>query len=169
MTRRTALALLLAAAGTATAAAPQPPPAARPGATVTVKREGARLMRAARFYGAACAAAVRPGQSVKVLERQRGWARIAAPGDGACWLHETAWSDRTAGALATGSAGTASQRDVELAARGFSEGEERRFRGERPDLGPGFAAVEAHLARGGEPPPEELARFRAEGGIGGGR
>jgi hypothetical protein len=149
------------------------PPAGRPGDGVIVKREGARLMRAARFYGKSCAppAEVRPGQRVTILERQRGWARIAAPGAGACWLHESAWSDRTAGAAggAAAATGQASQRDVELAARGFSEAEEARYRGERGELDAAFEALEAHLARGAEPAPEELERFVVEGGIRGGR
>ncbi len=151
------LAVLLAAA-----------PASRGGETAVVRREGARLMRAPRFYGSACTEKIAPGRQVRILERQRGWARVAAPGAGRCWLHESAWSDRTAGALAAG-APSASQRDVELAGRGFSEAEEARFRGEHADLAAGFDAVEAHLARGPEPGPEELERFAAEGGLRGGR
>lgn len=143
-------------------------PAARTGDIAVVKREGARLMRAPRFYGSACAEKVEPGRQVKILERQKRWARIAAPGAGKCWLHESAWSDRTAGALA-GAAPSASQRDVELAGRGFSEAEEARYRGEHGDLAAGFAAVEAHLARGPEPGPDDLGRFAAEGGLRGGR
>lgn len=138
------------------------------GDTVTVKREGARLMKAPRSFGAACSATVTPKSRVKILERQKGWGRIAAPGNGACWLHESAWSDRDAGALA-GDPGRGSQRDVELAARGFSEAEEGRFRGEHRDLDRAFAAIEAHLARGPETPPEELERFAAEGRLGGER
>lgn len=149
-------------------AAPAAAPAGKPGETVTVKREGARLMRAARFYGKPCEGEVRPGAKVKVLERRRGWARVAAPGDGRCWLHESAWSDRAAGELAAAAPG-ASQRDVELAGRGFSEGEERRYRAEHRDLEAAFAALDAHLARGGEPAPEELERFVVEGGVGGGK
>lgn len=164
----TAALLLLALLPLATPAGP----AGKPGETVVVRREGTRLMRAPRFFGASCVAAtVKPGERVKVLERQRGWARIASPGEGACWLHETAWSDRTASASAGGGAAGAasSQRDVELAARGFSEAEEARFRGEHRDLDAGYQAVDAHLARGAPPAPEELERFRAEGGIGGGK
>jgi hypothetical protein len=142
--------------------------AAGAGETVTVKREGARLMKAPRSYGAACGATVSPNTRVKLLERQKGWARIAAPGGGACWLHESAWSDRTSGALA-GEGSRGSSRDVELAARGFNETEEARFRGEHRDLEGAFAALEAHLARGGETPPEALERFVTEGKLGGGR
>jgi hypothetical protein len=145
--------------------------AAPPGAagdTVTVKREGARLMKAPRSWGAACSATVAPKSRVKILERKGGWARIASPGGGACWLHEAAWSDRAAGALA-GDPSRGTARDVELAARGFNEAEESRFRGERRDLDAGFAAVEAHLARGPETPPEELERFVTEGKLGGER
>jgi hypothetical protein len=138
------------------------------GDTVTVKREGARLMKAPRSFGAACSATVAPKSRVKILERQKGWGRIAAPGNGACWLHESAWSDRDAGALA-GSSARGSQRDVELAARGFSEAEEGRFRGEHRDLDRAFAAIEAHLARGPETPPDDLDRFAAEGKLGGER
>lgn len=165
-----ALLLTLAFAATPAAAAPprQATPAGKAGDTVIVKREGVRLMRAARFYGAPCADAVAPGQAVRIAERKGGWARLAAPGAGRCWLHESAWSDRVAGELAA-SAPMGSQRDVELAGRGFSEAEERRFRGEHGELEAAFAAVEAHLDRGGEPPPEELSRFAAEGGVGGGR
>lgn len=161
---RRALPLVLAlAAGPASAAPPW-----KAGDTVVVKREGVRLMSAARFYGKPCAGAVAPGQRVRIAERQRGWARIAAPGAGRCWIHESAWSDRKPGELA-GSSVSGSQRDVELAARGFSEAEEGRFRGEHAELGAGFAAVEAHLARGGEPPVEELTRFADEGALGGAR
>lgn len=140
----------------------------KPGDTVAVKREGVRLMPAPRFYGKPCAETVEPGQRVRIAERKGGWARIAAPGAGRCWLHETAWSDREPGALA-GTAPSSSQREVELAARGFSEEEERRFRGEHGELDRAFDAVESHLARGGEPSPEELLRFALEGGIGGAR
>jgi hypothetical protein len=166
----------------ALALAAAPPPSGQAGAVVTVKREGARLMQAARFYGKSCPGEVKPGQKAKVLERQRGWARVAAPGDGKCWLHESAWSDRTAGELAGPAAGAgkgdvelagrgktgatgASKRDVELAARGFSEAEEARYRGEHRDLDAAFEVVEAHLARGAEPSPEALTRFAAEGGL----
>jgi hypothetical protein len=138
------------------------------GETVTVKREGARLMKAPRSYGAACPVAVASKAKVKILERKGGWARIASPGAGACWLHESAWSDRTASALA-GGASSGSARDVELAARGFNETEEGRFRGEHRDLDAGFAVVEEHLARGEETPPAELERFVVEGKLGGER
>jgi len=141
--------------------------ATAPGDTVTVKREGARLMKAPRFFGAACDAAVAPGTRVKLLEVRQGWARLATPGGGACWLHETAWKDRTAGGLAA-AGGKTSSRDVELAGRGFSEGEEARYKGEHPDLGAAFRALDAHLARGAESTPAEVARFMADGQIGGG-
>lgn len=166
--RLLAASLAVAAALASSRAAGAPPPAWKAGDTVVVRREGVRLMRAARFYGAACPERVLPGQRVKVAERQRGWARLAAPGAGRCWLHESAWSDRAAGALA-GSQPSGSQREIELAARGFSEEEERRFRAEHGDLDAAFAAVEDHLARGAEPAAEELTRFADEGGIGGAR
>jgi hypothetical protein len=136
------------------------------GQTVVVKREGTRLMKAPRFFGKSCDVGVAAGAKVKLLEIRKGWARIAAPGNGACWLHESAWSDREAGELAGGT-GKASQRDVELAGRGFSEAEEKRYRGEHKDLDKAFEAVEAHLARGAETPPETLAKFLAEGKLGG--
>jgi hypothetical protein len=138
---------------------------AAPGDAVTVKREGARLMKAPRFFGAACPGAVAPGAAVKLLEVRKGWARIASPGQGACWLHESAWSDRTPGALA-GSGPGASARDVELAGRGFSEAEEARYRGEHPDLRAASAAIDAHLEQAPEPPPAEVSRFMADGRIG---
>ncbi len=138
------------------------------GETVTVKREGARLMQAPRSYGKACSATVAAKSRVKILERQKGWGRIAAPGGGACWLHESAWSDRAAGALA-GDASRGSSRDVELAARGFNETEEARFRGEHRDLDGAFAAIEDFLERRPETPPEELGRFVEAGQLGGGR
>lgn len=138
------------------------------GETVTVKREGVRLMKAPRSYGTPCGATVAPKARVKIVERSGGWARIASPGGGACWLHESAWSDRVAGALA-GDPSRGTARDVELAARGFSEAEESRFRGEHRNLDAAFAALEAHLARGPETPPEELGRFVEAGGLGGGR
>jgi hypothetical protein len=125
-------------------------------------------MKAARFYGASCDAPLAAGQAVKVVERQKAWARIASPGGGKCWLHESAWSDRAAGELAS-AAPSGSQRDVELAGRGFSEDEERRFRGEKPDLAPVFEALDAHVEAGAEPAPAEMDRFAAEGGLGGGR
>jgi hypothetical protein len=141
--------------------------AAAPGQVVTVKREGARLMKAPRFFGAACGPTIAAGATARVLEVQRGWARIAAPGGGACWLHETAWSDRRAGELSAG--GATSSRDVELAGRGFSEAEEARFRGEHGELAAAAAAVDAHLERGPEASPAEVTRFMAEGQLGGAR
>ena len=142
--------------------------AAGAGENVVVKREGARLMKAPRSFGASCAAKVTPKTRVTILERQKGWARIAAPGGGACWLHESAWSDRVAGAI-TGGGQAGSSRDVELAARGFNETEEARFRGEHADLRTGFALVEDYLARAPETPPEELERFVGDGRLGGAR
>jgi hypothetical protein len=167
-TSRLAAVLPLALAwATAASAGPAAAPAWKAGDTVVVRREGVRLMRGARFFGTSCLEKVAPGQRVTVAERQRGWARLAAPGGGRCWLHESAWSDRTAGELA-GATAAGSQREVELAGRGFSEAEEQRFRAGRADLDAAFAAVEDHLARGPEPAPEELSRFALEGGIGGG-
>jgi len=160
--------LVAALALGASAAAAPAAPTGKVGETVTVRREGVRLMKAARFYGADCGAAVPAGQKVKVVERQKGWARIAAPGGGKCWLHESAWSDRAAGELAS-AAPAGSQRDVELAGRGFSEDEERRYRGEKTRLEPAFEAIDSHEAAGAEPDPEDMERFAAEGGLGGAR
>ena len=154
MIRWVALSLLLAAA-------PAPD-------TVVVKREGSRVMKGPRFFGEACSVKVSPGQSLSLLERRGGWGRLSSPGDGRCWLHESAWVDRKAGEL-VGNPATASQRDVELAGRGFSEAEEQRFRGEHPDLRPDFAIVEAYLVMAPETPPAELARFVADGRLGGGK
>jgi hypothetical protein len=132
--------------------------------TAVVKREGARLMAAPRFYGKSCPGEVWPGAKVRIVERRKGWARVAEPGAGRCWLHESAWSDRTAGEL-TGDPSRASQRDVELAGRGFSEAEETRYRGEHRDLEAAFRAVEAHLEGGPEPAPEAIEAFRSAGGL----
>jgi hypothetical protein len=162
-----ALALVVVFAGVGAAAAPAAP-TGKVGETVTVRREGARLMKAARFYGATCGAAVSPGQQVKVVERQKAWARVASPGGGKCWLHESAWSDRSAGELAA-AAPSGSQRDVELAGRGFSEDEERKYRGEKPNLAHAFEAIDAHVEAGAEPEPADMERFAAEGGLGGGK
>jgi hypothetical protein len=137
------------------------------GETATVKREGARLMAAPRFYGRSCPGEVRPGAKVRLLERRKGWARVAEPGAGRCWLHESAWSDRVAGEL-TGDPSRASQRDVELAGRGFTEAEEARYRGEHRDLDGAFRAVDAQLERGAEPAPEVIEAFRTEGELAGG-
>lgn len=164
---RLAPTLALAAAASAAGAA-APAPAWKAGDVVVVRREGVRLMPGPRFYGTPCRDPVAPGQRVAIVERQRGWARVAAPGSGKCWLHESAWSDRTPGALA-GAAPAGTPREIELAGRGFSEQEEARFRGERRDLAAAFAIVEDQLARAPEPGPEELSRFAAEGGIGGGK
>jgi len=143
--------------------------ALHPGDSVTVKREGVRLMKAPRFFGAACEGKVGPGTSVKLLELQKGWARIAAPGAGQCWLHETAWSDRKAGELASSGSGQASSRDVELAGRGFSEGEEARYKGEHAELTASYAVIDALLERAPEPPQPEVERFVTEGKLGGGK
>jgi hypothetical protein len=136
--------------------------------TVVVKREGARVMKAPRFFGEACKATVASGQKVSLLERSGGWARIAAPGDGRCWLHETAWTDRKPGEL-VGNPATASQRDIELAGRGFSEAEEANFRKTNPGLAPDFAIIDAYLTRSSETPPDELGRFLSAGKLGGAR
>jgi hypothetical protein len=140
--------------------------AAPAGDTVVVKREGARVMRAPRFFGQACAVSVAPGQRLPVAERKGAWARLAAPGDGRCWLHETAWVDRTAGEL-VGNPASASARDIELAGRGFSEAEESLYRSENPSLAAAFAALDAYLASAPEAPPAEVAAFCAAGRLGG--
>jgi len=136
--------------------------------TVTVKREGARVMKGPRFFGDACRVEVRPGQQLRLVERRGGWARLAAPGDGKCWLHESAWSDRTAGEL-VGDPAAASQRDIELAGRGFSEAEEASYRSRHPGLARDFAIVDAYLAGAPETPSPELSAFCAEGALGGAR
>lgn len=153
-TRWIALSLLLAAA-------PAPD-------TVIVKREGSRVMKGPRFFGEACAAKVSPGQALRLLERRGGWGRLSSPGDGRCWLHESAWVDRKPGEL-VGDPATASQRDIELAGRGFTESEEAAFRAEHPDLAPDFAVVELYLSRAPETGSAEIAAFCAEGRLGGGR
>src|SRR5437879_3507974 len=112
---------------------------------VTVKREGARLMKAPRFFGEACREEVRPRQKVKVVEQKAKWARLESPGAGACWLHESAWLDKTPGEL-VGDPSKASQKDVELAGRGFSEGEEQKYRADHADLAAGFKIVDDYLA-----------------------
>jgi hypothetical protein len=83
-------------------------------------------------------------------------------------VHESAWVDRAAGEL-TKSDVQASQRDTELAARGFSEAEEERYRRENPDLERDYQVVQAYLDRAPEAGGSELTTFLAEGGLGGGR
>ncbi len=134
--------------------------------TAVVKREGARLMRSPRFFGEACPQAVAPGARVRLLEPRGGWARVDAPGGGRCWLHESAWSDRTAGEL-VGDPSRATGRDVELAGRGFSEAGGRSFRASRRDLERAFEVVDAYLERAPETAQAELGAFAAEGGLGG--
>jgi hypothetical protein len=134
--------------------------------TVQVKREGARVMKAPRFFGEACPVTVSAGQRVQLTERQGGWARLAAPGGGNCWLHESAWSDRKSGEL-VGDPAVASQRDIELAGRGFSEEEEKNYRSANPDLKADYAIVDAYVERAPETPPRELSKFLADGTLGG--
>ena len=136
--------------------------------TVVVKREGARVMKGPRFFGEACAVTVSPGQSLRLVERSGGWGRLSSPGGGRCWLHESTWVDRKAGEL-VGDPAVASQRDVELAGRGFSEAEVARFRADHPDLAPDFAVVELYLSRAPETGSAEIAAFCAAGRLGGGR
>lgn len=152
-TRGMALAALLGAAAAST--------------TLTVRREGVRLMKAPRFFGEPCPEPVAAGDEVAVLERRGGWARVAEPGSGRCWLHESAWVDREPGELGGGDA--ASERDVELAARGFSEEEEVRYRAEHQDLTGEFEVVDAYLERAPEAPARDLAAFVAAGKLGGAR
>jgi hypothetical protein len=104
--------------------------------TVVVKREGARVMKAPRFFGEACKATVVSGQKVSLL---------------------------------VGNPATASQRDIELAGRGFSEAEEANFRKTNPGLAPDFAIIDAYLTRSSETPPDELGRFLSAGKLGGAR
>ena len=140
--------------------------AAAPPDAIVVKREGARVMAAPRFFGEACAVKVSPGETLRLAERRGGWARLEAPGAGKCWLHESAWVDRAAGELAGGGA-AASRRDVELAARGFSEEEEADYRRRHPDLAPRFEIVDAYVERAPEPSAGELQPFLARGRLGG--
>jgi hypothetical protein len=136
--------------------------------TVVVKREGSRVMKGPRFFGEPCTVSVSPGQALRLLERRGGWGRLSSPGDGRCWLHESSWVDRKPGEL-VGDPAVASQRDIELAGRGFSEAEEARFRAEHPDLAPDFAVVELYLKSAPETGSKEIAAFCAAGGLGGGR
>ncbi len=142
--------------------------AAGPPDSVVVKREGARVMASPRFFGDACAARVKAGERVRLVERRGGWARIESPGGGKCWIHESAWVDREAGELTAGGT-AASRRDVELAARGFSEAEEADYRKRHPDLAPRFEVVDAYVQRAPEPDPAALDGFLASGRLGGAR
>lgn len=137
---------------------------------VVVKRDGVRLMKAPRFWGEPCGASILSSAKAQLVEQKGSWARIAEPGGGKCWMHASAWTDRTPGEL-VGDQSKASQRDVELAGRGFTEAEEKNY---RKDNGP--AVEKAYEVLGPpkqeKPPPHptfaELRHFVAEGKLAGG-
>lgn len=154
--------LLLGAAGLAVAALAF----AAGGETFTVRRENVRLMKAPRFYGPGCGERLDPvPATITVVERNGRWARIAAPGHGKCWVHESAWEDRQPGEL-VGEANRGNQREIELAGRGFSEGEQSQYRAEHKDLDAAFKGVDDYVEHGQEPSGTELAAFAREGKLG---
>jgi hypothetical protein len=137
---------------------------------VVVKRDGVRLMKAPRFWGEPCGSSILSSAKAQLVEQKGSWARIAEPGGGKCWMHASAWTDRTPGEL-VGDQSKASQRDVELAGRGFTEAEEKNYRKDSgADVGKAYDLLGPPKQE--KPPPHpsfaELRQFVHEGKLAGG-
>ncbi len=131
-------------------------------AQVSVAVKEARVREVPSFFGETIEV-LTYGQQVRVLHDERGWKRIETSSGNIGWLHESAV---TAGRV-TFSAGDgdvrhgAGDEEVALAARGFTEQVESRYRTERGLDYEWVDRLEAQEAIN----PDDLREFLREGGL----
>ncbi len=161
MTRRTMWAAVLAAALGASGVV-----AAQGGKTVTVQTLTGKVQKTPSFLAPTVAKVVR-GDQLSSLEQQKDWLRVTTKDGQSGWISKASVVDKAV-ALSTkpgGGAGGVSEDEVALAGRGFSPEVEAKYRSTHPDLDfSHIDKIEKLDVDGGE-----LAKFVADGKIGGGK
>jgi hypothetical protein len=136
------------------------------GSTITVQTLTAKLMKTPSFIGQTSAKLVR-GDQLKFEEAQKDWYKATNAKGASGWINKTAVVEKAV-QLSTkpgGGSGGATADEVALAGRGFSKDVEEKYKSEHKDLD--FSHVDKIEKL--EVEPEELAKFAAEGKIGGAR
>lgn len=135
------------------------------GSTITVQVMSTKLMKSPGFLGASIATVVR-GDLLTFEEAQKDWYRVTKDGKSG-WINKVSVVERKL-ALSSkpgGGTGGLSEDEVALAGRGFSPEVEQEYRKRNPNLD--FSHIDHIQTLQVE--PEALAKFAAEGKIGGGK
>jgi hypothetical protein len=136
------------------------------GSTITVQVMSAKLMKSPGFLGASTATVVR-GDLLTFEEAQKDWYRVTGKNGQSGWINKVSVVEKKL-ALSSkpgGGTGGLSEDEVALAGRGFSPEVEQEYRKRNPNLD--FSHIDHIQSLTVE--PEALARFAAEGKIGGGK
>jgi uncharacterized protein YgiM (DUF1202 family) len=139
---------------------------AQGGNVVTVQVLSAKLQKTPSFLAPTTAKLVR-GEQLTSVETQKDWLRVTTKSGEMGWIHRASVIDKAV-ALSTkpgGSQGGVSSDEVALAGRGFSPEVEAKYRSGHPDLD--FSHVDRIEKT--DIDGAELARFVADGHVGGGR
>src|SRR5262245_45408250 len=139
---------------------------ARGGNVVTVQVLSAKLQKTPSFLAPTTAKVVR-GEQLTQVEAQKDWLRVTTRAGQTGWINRASVVEKAV-ALSTrpgGNQGGVSQDEVALAGRGFSPEVEAKYRSGHPELDFSHVdQIEKTDVDGGE-----LARFVADGHVGGGR
>jgi hypothetical protein len=161
---RTRLLVVVGALGAVLALAGASAGAPARGGTITVQTLTAKLMKTPSYLGATATKLVR-GDQLRFDEARGDWYRSTAKNGVAGWIHRSSVVEKavTLSTRPGGGAGGVTSDEVALAGRGFSKEVEARYRDTHPDLD--FSHVD-HIEKL-DVDSDELARFAAEGGLGG--
>ena len=136
------------------------------GGTITVQTLTAKLMKGPSYLGATSAKLVR-GDQLKFEEAKGDWYKSTSKDGASGWIHKSSVVEKAV-ALSTkpgGGTGGATPDEVALAGRGFSKEVEAKYKSEHRDLD--FSHVDAIEKT--DVDSEALAKFAAEGKVGGGK
>jgi hypothetical protein len=136
------------------------------GGTITVQTLTAKLMKTPSFIGQTSAKLVR-GEQLKFEEAQKDWYKATTAKGVSGWINKSAVVEKAV-ALSTkpgGGTGGATSDEVALAGRGFSKDVEEKYKSEHKDMD--FSHVD-HIEKL-DVDGDELAKFAADGKIGGGK
>lgn len=136
------------------------------GSTITVQTLTAKLMKTPSFIGATSAKLVR-GDQLTFEEAQKDWYKASTKKGESGWINKTSIVEKAV-ALSTkpgGGTGGATADEVALAGRGFSKDVEEKYKSEHKDMD--FSHVDAIEKLDVE--GDDLAKFAADGKIGGGK
>ena len=136
------------------------------GSTITVQTLTAKLMKGPSYLGATTAKLVR-GDQLTFEDAKGDWYHAKAKGGEDGWIHKSGVVEKAV-ALSSkpgGGAGGVTQDEVALAGRGFSKEVEAEYKNQHPDMD--FSHVDKIEKL--EVDSEALAKFAADGKIGGGQ
>jgi hypothetical protein len=136
------------------------------GSTITVQVMSTKLMKSPGFLGTSVATVVR-GDLLTYEEAQKDWYKVTGKDGKSGWINKVSVVEKKL-ALSSkpgGGTGGLSEDEVALAGRGFSPEVEKEYRQRNPNLD--FSHID-HI-QSLQVEPEALAKFAAEGKIGGGK